>query len=97
MLVLTRKAEESLVIGDQITLTILAVEGDRVKIGIQAPREISIHRKEVWDAIHEQNRLAELLLQDGHGERFEQLRQFLAGELDEEKEVALPSRESQER
>lgn len=83
MLVLTRKAEESLVIGDQITLTILAIEGDRVKIGIQAPREISIHRKEVWDAIHEQNRLAELLAQDGHGEHFEQLRKFLAGEIAE--------------
>jgi carbon storage regulator len=96
MLVLTRKAEESLVIGDQITVTILAVEGDRVKIGIQAPRDISIHRKEVWDAIHEQNRLAELLAQDGHGEQFEQLRQFLAGELDEDKEVAAPSGESQE-
>jgi len=96
MLVLTRKAEESLVIGDQITLTILAVEGDRVKIGIQAPRDISIHRKEVWDAIHEQNRLAELLAQDGHGEQFEQLRQFLASELDEDKEVAAPSGESQE-
>lgn len=81
MLVLTRKAEESLVIGDQITLTILAIEGDRVKIGIQAPREISIHRKEVWDAIHEQNRLAELLAQDGHREHFEQLRKFLAGEI----------------
>lgn len=96
MLVLTRKAEESLVIGDQIILTILAVEGDRVKIGIQAPREISIHRKEVWDAIHEQNRLAELLVHDGHGERFEQLRHFLAGELDEDKEVPVPGGGSQE-
>lgn len=83
MLVLTRKVEESLVIGDQVTLTILAIEGDRVKIGIQAPREISIHRKEVWDAIHEQNHLAELLAQDGRGEHFEQLRQFLAGEITE--------------
>ncbi|PWH18098.1 MAG: carbon storage regulator [Anaerolineae bacterium] len=96
MLVLTRKAEESLVIGDQITLTILAIEGDRVKIGIQAPREIRIYRKEVWDAIHEQNRLAELLAQDGHGERFKELRQFLADELDANKEVLLPSKESQE-
>lgn len=96
MLVLTRKAEESLVIGDQIILTILAVEGDRVKIGIQAPREISIHRKEVWDAINEQNRLAELLVHDGHREQFEQLRQFLAGELDEDREVAIASGDSQE-
>ncbi len=83
MLVLTRKADESLVIGDQITLTILAIEGDRVKIGIQAPREIAVHRKEVWDAIHDQNRLAEILAQDGHGEHFEQLRQFLVDELKE--------------
>lgn len=96
MLVLTRKAEESLVIGDQIILTILAVEGDRVKIGIQAPREISIHRKEVWDAINEQNRLAELLVHDGHREQFEQLRQFLAGELDEDRAVAIASGDSQE-
>ncbi len=83
MLVLTRKAEESLVIGEQITLTVLAIEGDRVKLGIQAPREIPIHRKEVWDAIHDQVRLAEILAQDGHGEHFEQLRQFLAEELNE--------------
>lgn len=96
MLVLTRKAEESLVISDQITLTILAIEGDRVKIGIQAPREISIHRKEVWDAIHEQTRLAEILAQDGHGEHFEQLRRFLAGELnDDREEIPAPSGESQ--
>lgn len=94
MLVLTRKTEESLVIGDQIILTILAIEGERVKIGIQAPREISIHRKEVWDAIHDQTRLVEILAQDGHGEHFEQLRQFLAAELNEPEELATPSGET---
>jgi carbon storage regulator len=47
MLVLTRKPEQSLVFGDSITVTVLAIEGDRVKLGIQAPRDVAVLRQEV--------------------------------------------------
>lgn len=48
MLVLTRRKDESIVIGDEIIVTILAVEGDKVKLGIDAPRRISVLRRELW-------------------------------------------------
>ena len=55
MLVLTRKAQESLVIDGRIVVTILEVDGDRVKVGIQAPREISVLRQELCDAVRAEN------------------------------------------
>ncbi|WP_209121469.1 carbon storage regulator CsrA [Alkalihalobacillus sp. BA299] len=55
MLVLTRKKNQSITIGDDIEITILAVDGEQVKIGIAAPRELEIHRKEVYLAIQEEN------------------------------------------
>ena len=58
MLVLSRKIKEALVIGDNIKITILDVEGDTIKLGIDAPREVRIYRQEVFDAIQETNRLA---------------------------------------
>jgi carbon storage regulator len=61
MLVLTRRSEESIIIGGNIVVTILSVEGEKVKLGIEAPREISILRKELINVIQEQNRLAEKL------------------------------------
>lgn len=60
MLVLTRKTNQSIQIGDDIELTILSVEGDQVKIGINAPRQIEIHRKEIYLAIQEENNQAAL-------------------------------------
>jgi carbon storage regulator len=56
MLVLTRKKGESIVIQDQIELTILSVEGDTVKVGISAPKHVDIFRKEVYLSIQEANR-----------------------------------------
>ena len=47
MLILTRRTGESLVIGDDVTITILALKGNQVRVGIDAPKEISIHREEV--------------------------------------------------
>ena len=55
MLVLKRKTGEAIQIGDDIELTILAIEGDQVKLGIHAPRQIDIHRKEVYLSIQEEN------------------------------------------
>ncbi|NCD33619.1 MAG: carbon storage regulator [Spartobacteria bacterium] len=58
MLVLTRKSEQSVMIGNNIEIKILAVRGDQVSIGFDAPDEVSIYRKEVYDAIQKENRQA---------------------------------------
>lgn len=55
MLVLTRKKGQSIIIGDNIELTIVEVFGDQVRLGINAPKDISIHRKEIYLEIKEQN------------------------------------------
>ena len=51
MLVLSRKKNESIVINDNVIVTIVDVRGDKVRIGIEAPRDVSVHRKEVLEAI----------------------------------------------
>ena len=51
MLVLSRQRDQSIMIGDDVEITIVDVRGDKVRIGINAPREISVHRKEVYEAI----------------------------------------------
>lgn len=58
MLVLRRKVGESLIVGDDIELVVLGVEGDRVKLGIQAPKDVEIVRKELLDAVTEENKRA---------------------------------------
>lgn len=58
MLVLTRKKGEAIIISENIEVTILGVEGDTVKLGIKAPKEIEIHRKEIYLAIQESNKEA---------------------------------------
>lgn len=55
MLVLSRKPNESIIIGDTIAVTVLGVEGDQVKLGITAPKEITIHRQEIYDQIRKAN------------------------------------------
>lgn len=52
MLVLSRKAFEDVIINDQITVHVVEIRGDKVRLGFNAPKEVSIHRKEVWVAIH---------------------------------------------
>ena len=51
MLVLSRKNNESIVIGDGIVVTIVEIRGDKVRLGIEAPKEVPVHRREVYDAI----------------------------------------------
>jgi len=51
MLILTRKANETLIVGDNVTVTILGVKGNQVRIGVNAPKEISVHREEVYNRI----------------------------------------------
>jgi len=55
MLVLTRKTNESIIIGDNIAITVVGVEGDHVKLGITAPRDIAVHRREVYEQIKKAN------------------------------------------
>lgn len=55
MLVLTRKPNQSIQIGDDIEIKILAIDGEQIKIGIHAPKHIDIHRKEIYLAIQEEN------------------------------------------
>ncbi len=59
MLVLTRKIGEKIIIGDNIFLTIIDIKGDQVQLGLDAPREISIHREEVFLEIQEENKRAQ--------------------------------------
>ncbi len=61
MLVLSRQRDESIIIGDNVVITIVDIRGDKVKLGIEAPREISVHRREVYEAIQRENRQAALL------------------------------------
>lgn len=58
MLILTRKPEQSIIINDDIVVTVLAIDGDRVKLGIRAPAEVTILREEVKRAVGGENRRA---------------------------------------
>ena len=53
MLILTRKVGESLLIGDDVSITILNIRGNQVKIGVQAPKDVSVHREEIYQRIHQ--------------------------------------------
>ena len=58
MLVLSRQKDESIVIGDNVEIIIVDVRGDKVRLGITAPKEISVHRREVYDAIQREKETA---------------------------------------
>jgi carbon storage regulator len=58
MLVLSRQRNESIMIGEDVVVTIIDVRGDRVRLGIDAPTEIPVHRREVYEAIHRENKRA---------------------------------------
>lgn len=51
MLVLSRKKNESIVINDDITVVVVEIRGDKVRLGVEAPKEVPVHRREVYDAI----------------------------------------------
>lgn len=58
MLILTRKTNESIIINDNIEIVVVGIEDGKVKLGIKAPKEVDIHRKEVYETIQQENRQA---------------------------------------
>lgn len=78
MLVLSRQRDESIIIGDNVSVTIVDIRGDKVRLGIQAPAEVTVHRQEVYEAIQRENirasqlttgDAAQLARRRGHGGR----------------------------
>lgn len=61
MLVLSRQRDETIMIGDDIELTVVDIRGDKVRIGIKAPAHVAVHRKEIYDAIKRENEQAACL------------------------------------
>lgn len=58
MLILTRRVGEALMIGDEVTVTVLGVKGNQVRIGVDAPRHVAVHREEIYTRILEQENVA---------------------------------------
>lgn len=58
MLVLTRKVNQSIIVGDDVEVIVLEVRGEQVRLGIRAPKSVAVHRKEIYEQIQEENREA---------------------------------------
>ncbi len=68
MLVLSRQRDESIMIGDNIVITVVDIRGDKVRLGIDAPTEIPVHRQEIYDAIQRENvRASQITPKDTEG------------------------------
>lgn len=56
MLILTRRVGETLMIGDDVTVTVLGVKGNQVRVGVSAPKEVSVHREEIYERIRQEQK-----------------------------------------
>lgn len=74
MLILTRRAGENIVVGDDIVISVIEIRGDAVRLGIEAPRSMSIHREEVWVELQKANAGAASPSDDAVGLTLERLR-----------------------
>ncbi|MCM1565419.1 MAG: carbon storage regulator CsrA [Dehalobacter sp.] len=86
MLVLSRKINERIMIGDDIEVVVVAVVGDQVRIGIEAPKDIKILRSEVYEEVQNQNVKASAASKLSEADLSEQLKQMLKGNLPRDKE-----------
>ncbi len=59
MLILTRRVGETLVVGDDVTVTVLGVKGNQVRLGVNAPKEVSVHREEIYQRIQQERQQGE--------------------------------------
>ena len=59
MLILTRRVGETLMIGDDVTVTVLGVKGNQVRIGVNAPKDVAVHREEIYERIRKENDIGE--------------------------------------
>jgi carbon storage regulator len=66
MLVLSRKTNESIIIRDDIVVTVIDIRGDKVRLGVEAPKEVPVHRREVYEAIKESKRLDQARREDSN-------------------------------
>jgi len=57
MLVLSRKVGDSVIIGDNVTVTVLSIQGNQIRVGVTAPKEVSVHREEIYERIKREGKL----------------------------------------
>jgi carbon storage regulator len=66
MLILTRRVGETLMIGDDVTVTVLGVKGNQVRIGVNAPKDVAVHREEIYERIRKENDMGETKVDSGN-------------------------------